>query len=83
MVRYTTQARAKLPWLREGSQVAQQQMLRDHARALDHSFKMSRRRHPKVKSRRTSLPSLEYTTRGFSIRDGRLVLPKGVAVPVV
>ncbi|MFF3567416.1 RNA-guided endonuclease InsQ/TnpB family protein [Nocardia jiangxiensis] len=78
-----TEARARLLWLREGSQVAQQQTLRDYAQALDHSFKVTRRGRPKVKSRKISLPSLEYTTRGFSIRDGRLVLPKGVMVPVV
>ncbi|WP_067680450.1 RNA-guided endonuclease TnpB family protein [Nocardia miyunensis] len=33
---------------------------------------------PKVKSRKRSLPSLAYTRRGFSLRDGRLVLAKGV-----
>ncbi|WP_319944708.1 RNA-guided endonuclease InsQ/TnpB family protein [Nocardia macrotermitis] len=78
-----TEARARLPWLRAGSQVAQQQMLRDYAKALDRSFKVTRCGRPKVKSRKTSLPSLEYTARGFSIRDGRLVLPKGVTIPVV
>ncbi|WP_245718322.1 RNA-guided endonuclease InsQ/TnpB family protein [Nocardia miyunensis] len=78
-----TQTRAKLPWLRKGSQVVQQQMLRDYAQALDHSFKVIGRGRPKTKSRKTSLLSLEYTTRGFSVRDGRLVLPKGVTVPVV
>ena len=36
-----------------------------------------------MKSRRRTPPSLEYTKRGFSIRDGRLVLPKGVSIPVV
>ncbi len=78
-----TGARARLRWLREGSQVAQQQMLRNYAQALDHSFKVTKHGRPKVKSRKTSLPSLEYTTRGFSVRDGHLVLPKGVTVPVV
>ncbi|MQY22431.1 RNA-guided endonuclease InsQ/TnpB family protein [Nocardia macrotermitis] len=78
-----TEARAKLPWLRGGSQVAQQQTLRDYAQSLDHSFKMKGRGRPKAKSRKRSLPSLEYTMRGFSIRDRRLILPKGVTVPVV
>ncbi|MBY8859997.1 transposase [Nocardia sp. CA2R105] len=78
-----TQARAAMLWLREGSQVAQQQMLSDYARALDQSFTVKGRGRPKVKSRKSSLPSLEYTRRGFSIREGRLILPKGVAVPVV
>ena len=78
-----TRARATMPWLREGSQVAQQQTLRDYARSLDHSLTVKGRGRPKVKSRKTSMPSLEYTTRGFSIREARLVLPKGVTVPVV
>ena len=36
-----------------------------------------------IKRRKDTLPSLEYTVRGFSVRAGRLVLPKGVTVPVV
>ncbi|WP_245717818.1 RNA-guided endonuclease InsQ/TnpB family protein [Nocardia miyunensis] len=78
-----TEARAKLPWLRDGSQVAQQQTLRDYAQSLDHSFKVKGRGRPSAKSRKTSLPSLQYTTRGFSIRDGRLALPRGLTIPVV
>ncbi|MFE7722643.1 RNA-guided endonuclease InsQ/TnpB family protein [Nocardia rhizosphaerihabitans] len=78
-----TEARARTAWLREGSQVAQQQLLRNYAAALDHSFKIKGRGRPKFKPRKTSLPSLEYTARGFSIRDRRLRLPKGVSVPVV
>jgi putative transposase len=78
-----TEARGAHAWLREGSQVAQQQTLRDYARNLDQSFKVKGRGRPKFKARKTSLPSLEYTTNGFSLRDGRLVLPKGVTVPVV
>src|SRR5680860_216351 len=78
-----TEARTTHAWLREGSQVAQQQILRDYARSLDHSFKVKGRGRPKFKARKKSLPSLEYTTNGFSVRGGRLVLPKGVTVPVV
>jgi len=78
-----TDARGKLLWLREGSQVAQQQTLRDYTRSLDQSFKVKGRGRPRVKSRKTSLPSLEYTTRGFGIAHGRLMLPKGITVPVV
>ncbi|MBY8862835.1 transposase [Nocardia sp. CA2R105] len=78
-----TRARATQQWLREGSQVAQQQTLRDYARSLDHSFTVKGRGRPKVKSRKTSLPSLEYTSRGFSLREGRLILPKGITIPVV
>jgi putative transposase len=78
-----TAARAANPWLRDGSQVAQQQMLRTYAAALEHSFKVKGRRKPVIKRRKDSLPSLEYTVRGFSVRDGRLCLPKGVSIPVV
>lgn len=78
-----TEARAKMPWLREGSQVAQQQTFRDYPKSLDSSFKVEGHGKPKPKSRKKSLPSLEYTTRGFSIRNRRLVLPKGIAIPVV
>lgn len=78
-----TDARRSAAWLREGSQVAQQQALRTYGQALDHSFKVAGRGRPVYKSRKKALPSLEYTTRGFSIRDRRLVLPKGVTIPVV
>ena len=78
-----TEARARTSWLREGSQVAQQQMLRTYSQALDHSFKVKGRGRPTVKRRRTALPSLEYTTRGFGIAHGKLTLPKGVTIPVV
>ncbi|MFD4428249.1 RNA-guided endonuclease InsQ/TnpB family protein [Nocardia sp. NPDC058497] len=78
-----TQARARSVWLRAGSQVAQQQTLRTYAQALDHSFTVKGRDKPVVKARRTALPSMEYTTRGFSIRDRRLRLPGKVSIPVV
>ncbi|MDM7491221.1 transposase, partial [Rhodococcus sp. CSLK01-03] len=74
---------ARSSWLRDGSQVAQQQMLRTYAQALDASFTAPGRGRPRFKARRKTLPSLEYTRRGFRLRDGRLVLPKGVSVPVV
>ncbi|MFQ6394467.1 RNA-guided endonuclease InsQ/TnpB family protein [Nocardia sp. KC 131] len=78
-----TEARRRTTWLRDGSQVAQQQTLRTYAQALDHSFKVKGRGRPTFKARKKALPSLEYTVRGFSIRDGKLLLPKGVSIPVV
>lgn len=78
-----TDARAHSAWLQEGSQVAQQQMVRTYAQALDHSFVVKGRGKSTFKPRKKTLPSLEYTTRGFSLREGRLVLPKGVSIPVV
>jgi len=78
-----TAARKQSVWLRDGSQVAQQQMLRIFGQALNHSFKVKGRGRPTYKARKKTLPSLEYTKNGFSIRDRRLVLPKGVTIPVV
>src|SRR5262249_44198480 len=68
---------------REGSQVAQQQMLRTYAQALDRSYKVKGRGKPVVKHRKRALPSLEYTRRGFRLHDRRLCLPHGVSIPVV
>ncbi|WP_204295034.1 hypothetical protein [Actinoplanes campanulatus] len=78
-----TEARGRNAWLRAGSQVAQQQTPRTYAMALGHSFTVKRRGRPKVKRKRNALPSLEYTTRGFRIRDDRLCLPGRVTIPVV
>jgi putative transposase len=78
-----TQARATTAWLRAGSQVAQQQTLRTYAAALNDSYRIKGRGNPKIKARKKTLPSLEYTTRGFSVRDRRLRLPGGVSIPVV
>ena len=78
-----TEARKRTAWLREGSQDAQQQMLRTYAQALDHSFKVKGRGRPQVKKRKSSLPSLSYSRNGFAIKDGRLRLPKSVTIPVV
>ncbi|WP_203856696.1 RNA-guided endonuclease InsQ/TnpB family protein [Plantactinospora mayteni] len=78
-----TEARARSSWLRDGSQVVQQQTLRSYALALQHSFRVRGWGRPRPKRRKDVLPSLEYTTRGFSIRDRRLRLPGGVTIPVV
>jgi putative transposase len=78
-----TEARGRNTWLREGSQVAQQQTLRTYGVALDKSFKVKGRGRPKVKRLKDSPPSLEYTTRGFSLKNNRLRLPGKVTIPVV
>jgi putative transposase len=78
-----TQTRARSAWLREGSQVVQQQMLRTYAEALDLSYKVHGRGKPVIKHRKRALPSLEYTRRGFRLRARRLCLPRGVSIPVV
>ncbi|MFQ6227422.1 RNA-guided endonuclease InsQ/TnpB family protein [Nocardia sp. NPDC002869] len=78
-----TEARGRTAWLRAGSQVAQQQMLRTYSQALGHSFTVKGRGKPAPKPRKKTLPSLEYTTRGFSIKDRCLRLPNKVSIPVV
>lgn len=78
-----TAARSGNEWLRDGSQVAQQQTLRTYAQALLQSFTVKGRGRPAFKPRKKALLSLEYTRRGFQIRNGRLVLPKGISMPVV
>jgi putative transposase len=65
-------------WLREGSVVAQQQMLRNF-RAKRAKGKGRR----KFKSGKRSLPSLNYTKRGFAVKNGRLSLAGGLCIPVV
>ncbi|MHA6622733.1 RNA-guided endonuclease InsQ/TnpB family protein [Pseudonocardia sp. DLS-67] len=81
--RQLTEARARTRWLRAGSQVAQQQTLRTYATALADAYRIKGRGKPRLKGRRNTLPSLEYTTRGFAVRDGRLRLPKSVSIRVV
>lgn len=84
-------------WLSEGSSVVQQQLVRDFAKSrkkalLDRKNKIPvTQRHglPRYKKRDSALPNLNYTRRGFSLKQhpktGRLVLglPGGVTVPVV
>lgn len=78
-----TAARATNAWLRDGSQVAQQQTLRTYTQALTHSFTVKGRGRPRPKRLKNSRPSLEYTRRGFAIRDSRLRLAGGIVIPVV
>jgi len=78
-----TEARSRSVWLRSGSQVAQQQTLRTYTRALNQSFTVRGRGHPVFKARKRTRLSLEFTRRGFTIIEGRLVLAKGVSIPAV
>ena len=73
-----TDWRGEHDWLREGSVVAQQQMLRN--------FRAKRakgRGRRKFKSAKRCLPSLNYTKRGFALKDGRLCLAGSLSIPVV
>jgi len=83
-----TQARARTPWLREGACVPEQQVIRDFGRSRARALKDIRARlpmrqragMPKYKKKHEALPTLEYTRRGFRLRDGRLYLAAGIVV---
>ncbi|MFE6171672.1 RNA-guided endonuclease InsQ/TnpB family protein [Streptomyces sp. NPDC056464] len=89
--RMLTEARARTPWLREGSSVVQQQVIRDFGRARAKAHKditerlpvRQRAGMPKWKTKREALPTLNYTQRGFRLKDGRLHLAGGIVVAVV
>ncbi|MFI7083571.1 RNA-guided endonuclease InsQ/TnpB family protein [Streptomyces anulatus] len=89
--RMLTEARAHSPWLREGSSVAQQQVIRDFGRSrakaqrdITERLPVGRRAGmPKWKTKRETLPTLSYTMRGFRLKDGRLHLAGGIVVTVV
>ncbi|MGX1515971.1 RNA-guided endonuclease InsQ/TnpB family protein [Streptomyces collinus] len=89
--RMLTEARARTPWLREGSCVPQQQVIRDFGRSRTKAHKDITERLPVArragmptwKTRRVALASLNYTRRGFRLKDGRLHLAGGIVVSVV
>jgi putative transposase len=74
-----------------GSSVAQQQTIRDFGAARSKAIKdvkgrlpMKRRRgFPKFKKKDLALPSINYTRRGFSLKDGRLHLAGGIGLGIV
>ncbi|WP_413788045.1 RNA-guided endonuclease InsQ/TnpB family protein [Streptomyces platensis] len=86
-----TEARARTEWLREGACVPQQQLVRDFGKSRAKALKDVKARlpmrqragMPKYKRKREALPTLEYTRRGFRLRDGRLHLAGGIVVRVV
>ncbi|MFD8230437.1 RNA-guided endonuclease InsQ/TnpB family protein [Streptomyces sp. NPDC059696] len=86
-----TEARAKLPWLREGASVPQQQTVRDFGTARSKALKdidtrlpiRQRAGMPGVRKKRQALPTLNYTVRGFRLKDGRLHLAGGIVLTVV
>ncbi|WP_371619848.1 RNA-guided endonuclease InsQ/TnpB family protein [Streptomyces sp. NBC_00454] len=86
-----TGARSVNGWLREGSSVPQQQLIRDFGKSRAKALKDIKARlpmrqrsgMPKYKKKHQADPSLNYTQRGFRIKDGRLRLAGGIAVTVV
>ncbi|MDI2131597.1 RNA-guided endonuclease InsQ/TnpB family protein [Yinghuangia seranimata] len=89
--RMLTHARTITPWLREGSSVPQQQTIRDFGKSRAKAVKDIRDRlpqhrragMPRWRKRRGSAPTLNYTRRGFRLKDGRLHLAGGIVVTVV
>lgn len=86
-----TEARARTPWLANGSSVPQQQVIRDFAKSRAKALKdvkarlpMHRRAGmPACKKKREALPTLNYTRRGFRLKDRRLHLAGGITLTVV
>jgi putative transposase len=86
-----TKAREHTPWLREGSSVVQQQIIRDFGKSRAKAQKDIRERlpqrqragMPRWKKKREALPTLNYTKRSFRLNDELLHLAGGIVVSVV
>ncbi len=89
--RMLTEARTSMAWLREGSSVPQQQVIRDFGRSRAKAMKdikaglpmRQRAGMPRPKKKREALPSLNYTKRGFRLKHGRLHLAGGIVLSLV
>ncbi|MFF8398331.1 RNA-guided endonuclease InsQ/TnpB family protein [Streptomyces sp. NPDC016172] len=89
--RMLTKARRAIPWLGEGSSVVQQQVIRDFGRSRAKAHKDIRKRLPLArragmpahKKKREALATLNYTRRGFRLKEGRLHLSGGIVVTLV
>ncbi|MGN9784037.1 RNA-guided endonuclease InsQ/TnpB family protein [Nonomuraea sp. ZG12] len=83
-----TEARKRTPWLAEGSSVPQQQVIRDFGKSRAKAQKdikdrlpmRQRAGMPRWKKKREAVPSLNYTKRGFRLKDGRLHLAGGIVL---
>ena len=83
LMKHLTLLRHSEEWLGEQPVVPQQQTIRDFITAKKAFFNKVRKR-PKFKKKRTTLPSMNYTKRGFSLtKEGRLRLAGGISIPVV
>ncbi|WP_438484810.1 RNA-guided endonuclease InsQ/TnpB family protein [Streptomyces sp. S186] len=85
-----TEARKTNGWLREGSSVPQQQLIRDFGKSRAKAQKDIKERLPMRQragmphwKKREARPSLNYTRRGFRLRGGRLHLAGGIVLTVV
>ncbi|NUW37194.1 transposase [Nonomuraea sp. SMC257] len=86
-----TSWRAEHEWLAAGASVPQQQIIRDFARSRAKAVKditgrlpvRQRAGMPRFKKKDLTDPSLNYTRRGFRLKDGRLHLAGNIIVTVV
>ncbi|MET9083919.1 transposase [Streptomyces sp. NPDC004237] len=86
-----TEARRTTPWLAEGSSVVQQQTVRDFGKSrakaqMDIKDRLSMHRRagmPKWRKKKEARATLNYTQRGFRLKDGRLHLASGIVLSVV
>ncbi len=89
--RMLTEARCGTVWLREGSSVPQQQTIRDFGKSRAKALKDIRERLPQGqragmpgwKTKHEARPILNYTRRGFRLKDGRLHLAGGIVLTPV
>ncbi|ARF54324.1 RNA-guided endonuclease InsQ/TnpB family protein [Streptomyces gilvosporeus] len=86
-----TQARASTGWLCKGSSVPQQQLIRDFGKSrakalMDIKAGLPMRQRagmPKYKKKHQAGPTLNYTRRGFRLKEGRLYLAGSIVLSVV
>ncbi len=86
-----TEARNAMGWLREGASVPQQQTIREFAKSRakamkDIKAKLPHRQRagmPRIKRKWDALPTMNYTQRGFRLKDGRLHVAGGIVLTVV
>nr|WSY54498.1 transposase [Streptomyces sp. NBC_00886] len=86
-----TESRRFTPWLAQGASVPQQQVVRDFGTSRAKALKDIKERLPVTqragmpgyKKKHESDPSLNYTRRGFRLRDGRLLLAGDISLTVV
>ncbi|WP_264372875.1 RNA-guided endonuclease InsQ/TnpB family protein [Nonomuraea phyllanthi] len=89
--RMLTGWRAGHEWLAAGASVPQQQTIRDFAKSRAKALKDIKERlpvkrragMPRFKKKGLADPSLNYTLRGFRVKDGRLHLAGGIVLTVV
>jgi putative transposase len=83
--------RAGHDWLREGSSVAQKQTIRDFGKSRAKALKdrknkvpvKQRAGLPQFRKRDRSLPTMNYTKQGFTLRDGHLTIAGGIGLRVI